>query len=34
MVHLPEWGVAEAKWLFFVHFMRKNTDFPLCPCGF
>ena len=29
-----EWRVAEAKWLFSVHFVWKNTDFPLCPCGF
>lgn len=31
---VSEWRVAEAKWLFFVHFVGENTDFPLCPCGF
>ena len=31
---VSEWRVAEAKWLFSVHFVWKNTDFPLCPCGF
>ena len=31
---VSEWHVAEAKWLFFVHFVQKNTNFPLCPCGF
>ena len=31
---ISEWRVTAAKWLFFVHFVGKNPDFPLCPCGF
>ena len=30
---VSEWRVAEAKWLFSAHFVRKNADFPLCPCN-
>ena len=31
---VSERRVAEAKWLFFVHFVPKNANFSLCPCGF